>query len=146
MAKITKWQPYNELVSMRRDMDRLFDNFFSTPMAVNETLSQPSIDLMQTDDDVVVKASLPGIDADDLEIIVTGDTLSLRGETKEEDEINEAKYHLRERRYQSFSRSLRLPTTVVADKAQAEMKNGVLTLKLPKAEEVKPKAISVKAK
>jgi HSP20 family protein len=146
MSKITRWQPYNELVSMRREMDRLFEDFFSNPLTVSETLSQPSIDMLQTDDDIIVKATLPGIAADDLDIQITGDTLSLRGETKEEEEVKEGKYHLRERRYQSFSRSLRLPTTVVADKAVAEMKNGILTLTLPKAEEVKPKAITVKAK
>ena len=93
-----------------------------------------------------MKATLPGLDPDDLDIQITGDTLTLRGETKEEEEIKEAKYHVRERRSQSFSRSLRLPVTVVAEKAQAEMKNGVLTLTLPKAEVVKPKVISVKAK
>jgi HSP20 family protein len=127
-------------------MDRLFEDFFSNPLTVSEALSQPSVDLLQTDDEIIVKATMPGLDPDDLDIQITGDTLTLRGETKKEDEIKEAKYHLRERRYQSFSRSLRLPNTVVAEKAQAEMKNGVLTLTLPKAEEVKPKVISVKAK
>lgn len=146
MAKITRWQPYNELVSMRRDMDRLFDDFFSSPLAVNSGLNQPSIDLIQTDDEIIIKATMPGLDPDDLDIQITGDTLTLSGESKEEEEIKEAKYHLRERRYQSFSRSIQLPTMVVADKAEADMKNGVLTLTLPKAEEVKPKVISVKAK
>jgi HSP20 family protein len=146
MSKITRWQPYNELVSMRREMDRLFDDFFASPLSVSEALSQPTVDMLQTDDDIIVKATMPGLDPEDLDIQITGDTLTLRGETKAEDEVTEAKYHMRERRYTSFSRSLRLPTLVVADKAEAEMKNGVLTLTLPKAEEVKPKAISVKAK
>jgi HSP20 family protein len=127
-------------------MDRLFEDFFSNPLNVSEAFSQPSVDLIQTDDEIIVKATLPGLDPDDLDIQITGDTLTLRGESKAEEEVKEAKYHLRERRYQSFSRSLRLPTTVVAEKAEAEMKNGVLTLTLPKAEEVKPKVISVKAK
>jgi HSP20 family protein len=131
---------------MRKEMDRLFDDFFSNPLMVSEALNQPSIDLLQTDDEIIVKATLPGLDPDDLDIQITGDTLTLRGESKEEEEIKDAKYHLRERRYQAFSRSFRLPTTVVADKAQAEMKNGILTLTLPKAEEVKPKVINVKAK
>ena len=146
MSKITRWQPYNELVSMRREMDRLFDDFFSNPLSVSEALTQPSIDLLQTDKEIIVKATLPGLDSDDLDIQITGDTLTLRGESKEEEEIKEAKYHLRERRYQAFSRSLRLPTPIVADKAQAEMENGVLTLTLPKAEDVTPKVINVKAK
>jgi HSP20 family protein len=146
MSKITRWQPYNELVSMRREMDRLFDDFFSNPLTASEALSQPTVDMLQTDDEIIVKATMPGLDPEDLDIQITGDTLTLRGETKGEDEVKEAKYHMRERRYTSFSRSLRLPTLVVADKAEAEMKNGVLTLTLPKAEEVKPKAITVKAK
>lgn len=146
MSKITRWQPYNELVTMRREMDRLFDDFFANPLSASEAMTQPCIDMVQTEDELIVKATLPGLDPDDLDIQITGDTLTLRGEQKVEEEIEEAKYHMRERRYQSFSRSLRLPTTVVADKAQAEMKNGILTLTLPKAEEVKPKVISVKAK
>lgn len=146
MSKITRWQPFQELVSMRRDMDRLFDEFFSNPPTVGDMWSHPSIDLYQTDDEIVVKATLPGLDPDDLDIQITGDTLTLRGETKSEEEITEATYHLRERRQQTFSRSLRLPTTIIAEKAKAEMKNGVLTLSLPKAEETKPKVITVKAK
>ena len=146
MSNITRWQPYNELVSMRKEMDRLFNDFFTSPLTVSEALSQPSVDMLQTDDEIIIKATMPGIDPDDLDIQISGDTLTLSGEKKQEDEVKEAKYHLRERRYQSFSRSLRLPTLVVADKAQAEMKNGELILKLPKAEEVKPKAITVKAK
>jgi HSP20 family protein len=146
MSKMTRWQPFHDLVSMRRDMDRMFDEFFSNPPTIGDVWSHPSIDLYQTDDEIVVKATLPGLDADDLDIQITGDTLTLRGETKSEEEIEETAYHLRERRKQSFSRSLRLPNTVIAEKAKAEMKNGVLTLSLPKAEEVKPKVITVKAK
>jgi len=83
---------------------------------------------------------------EDLDIQITGDLLNIRGEVKQEIEEKDAKYHLREHRYQSFSRSLTLPAAVVADKANAAMKNGILTLTLPKAEEAKPKVISVKAK
>ena len=104
------------------------------------------VDLYQTEDEVVVKATLPGLEPDDLDIQITGDLLNIRGEIKHEVEEKEAKYHLREHRYQSFARSLTLPAMVVADKAKAEMKNGILILTLPKAEEAKPKTISVKAK
>lgn len=145
MSNITRWQPFQDLVSMRKDMDRLFDEFFSNPPTMSDMWDHPNIDLYQTDDEIVVKATLPGLDPDDLDIQITGDTLTLRGETKSEEETKEATYHLRERRQQSFSRSIRLPATVIAEKAKAEMKNGELTLTLPKAEDEKPKVITVKA-
>ena len=104
------------------------------------------IDMAQTDDDVIIKASVPGVNPEDLNISVTGDTLTIRGEVKEDKEIEEANYQIRERRIGSFARSVLLPSTVVADKAKAEFENGVLRLTLPKAEEVKPKTITVKAK
>lgn len=146
MSNLTKWEPFRELVSMRKDMDRLFDEFFTRPFQLSEGWGTPLVDMYQTDDEVVVTATLPGVEADDLDIRITGDTLTLQAELKQSEEVKEAKYHLREQRYQSFSRSLALPAQVKADKAQAEMKNGVLTLTLPKAEEVKPKVITVKAK
>ncbi len=145
MSNITRWEPFNELVSMRKEMDRLFGDFFAQPVG-REGWALPMIDLYQTDDDVVVKATLPGLEAEDLDIQITGDLLTIRGEAKQEEIVKEAKYHLREHRYQAFSRSITLPVTVVADKAKAEMKNGILQLTLPKAEETKPKTITVKAK
>ena len=102
--------------------------------------------MYQTDNDVIVKATLPGFKPEEIHIAVTGDTLTLRGESSGESEAKEATYHLRERRYGAFSRSLRLPSPVEADKARAEFESGVLTLTLPKAEEVKPKTIAIKAK
>ena len=146
MSNITRYEPFRDLVSMRKDVDRLFDEFFSQPMSAQSNWGMPMIDMYQTDDDVVVKATMPGLNADDIDIQVTGDTLTLRGETKKEEVEEKAKYHIREHRYQSFSRSLTLPVNVVADKADAQMENGVLTLRLPKAEETKPKVITVKTK
>jgi HSP20 family protein len=102
--------------------------------------------MYQTDDEIVVKGSLPGIKADDISITITGDALTIRGEVKEQQSKDEASYHLRERRFGSFSRTIPLPTVVVADKAKADFENGILTLTLPKAEELKPKTITVKAK
>jgi HSP20 family protein len=93
-----------------------------------------------------MKATLPGLKAEDVQISVTGDTLTLRGETKQEAEKKEATYHLRERRYGTFERTIRLPTDVMTDKAKAEFEDGILTVTLPKAETVKPKTISIKAK
>jgi HSP20 family protein len=94
----------------------------------------------------VVKAAIPGFKADEVQINVTGDILTLRGETKHEEEKKDKAWHIREHRWGSFERSIALPTEVMADKAAADFENGILTITLPKAEEVKPKTISVKAK
>jgi HSP20 family protein len=94
----------------------------------------------------VVKASVPGINPDDLEITFNNNTLTIRGEIKEEKEVEEAHYHLRERRYGSFARSLTLPAGIEANKIEANYEAGVLKLHLPKAEEIKPKKIAIHTK
>ena len=148
MSAIIRREPSRDLVSLRDMMGRLMDDgFFRTPWAfsglADETLS---VDLYETDDAVMVKATLPGVKADDVDISVTRDVLSIRGEVKEESEIDEAKYYRRERRYGRFNREIALPVPVIAEKAEAEFTDGILTLTLPKVEEVKPKVINVKAK
>ena len=145
MTNLVQWEPFRELRSMRRDLDRLFDQTLARPWTSNGWTG-PAVDLYETEDEVVVKAAVPGIAAEDVDIQITGDVLTIRGESQQEEEHKEATYHLREQRYTSFARSLELPAPVLADKANAEVNNGVLTLRLPKAEEAKPKAIRVKAK
>jgi HSP20 family protein len=146
MANIVRFEPMREMVRMSDAMDRLFDNIYGGGWRNNELFDSPSVDLYQTENEIVVKASLPGMKADDIQISVVGDVLTLRGETKMEEEVKEASYHIRERRSGSFARSMPLPSAVQADKAKAEFENGVLTLTLPKAEEMRPKTITVKAK
>lgn len=102
--------------------------------------------MYQTDDEIVVKAMLPGMKADDVQINVTGDVLTLRGEMKHEQEKNEKSWHIREHRFGRFERAVPLPMQVMADRANAEFENGILTVTLPKAEELKPKTITVKPK
>lgn len=102
--------------------------------------------MYQTDDEIVVKASLPGIKADEVQINITGDVLTLKGEVKHEEEKNDKAWHIREQRWGSFQRSVALPTNVVSDKARAEFENGILVITLPKAEEVKPRTITINAK
>jgi len=146
MSNLIRFEPMREMVSLREAMDRLFNDAFTPTMARDGGWNGPAVDLYQTDDEVVVKAALPGLKADDVQISVTGEMLTLRGEFKQQEEKKEKAYHLREQRFGSFERSFALPTEVIAEKAKAEFENGVLTLTLPKAEEVKPKMISVKAK
>jgi HSP20 family protein len=102
--------------------------------------------MYQTDNDVVVKASIPGIKAEEVQINVTGDILTLKGEARQEEERKERSWHIREQRFGSFERSIVLPTDVKSDQAEAVFENGILTITLPKADEVKPKTINIKAK
>ena len=146
MSNLTRWEPVREMMTLREAMDRLFDDAFTRPLGIAAGSVLPTIDLYQNDDDVVVKAALPGLKADDVQLSITADVLTLRGEFKDEGDQKEATYHVRERRFGSFERSVMLPTDVQADKARADFENGVLTVTLPKAETVKPKTISIKAK
>nr|HID12371.1 Hsp20/alpha crystallin family protein [Anaerolineae bacterium] len=149
MTNLVRWEPFRELISLREAMDRLFEESFVRPWAGwlapvgVETLA---VDMYETDDAIVIKSAIPGVKPEDLDVSVSGDTLTIKGETRAEEEVREENYIRRERRYGSFCRSLTIPVPVVADKAEAEFENGVLTLTLPKAEEVKPKPIKVKAK
>jgi HSP20 family protein len=149
MSNLIRWEPMREMMSLREAMDRLFDEAFTRPFGLTDGwhgASVPAIDMYQTDDDIVVKAALPGIKADEVQINITGDLLTIKGEVKEKNETKQKNYHIREQRWGAFERSVTLPVSVVSDKAKAEFEDGVLTITLPKAEEVKPKTITVKAK
>jgi HSP20 family protein len=146
MSNLIRWEPAREMMTLREAMDRLFDDAFTRPLSLREIWSVPAVDMYQTDDDLVVKAALPGIKIDEVQINITGDVLTLKGEMKQEEEKQEKAWHIREQRFGSFERSIALPTNVVADKAKAEFENGILTITLPKADEVKPRTITVKAK
>lgn len=147
MSNLIRWEPAREMMTLREAMDRLFDDAFTRPLSIaGNGWAVPAVDMYQTDNEVVVKAALPGMKADDVQLNVTGEVLTIKGEIKQKDEMKEKAYHLREQRWGSFERSVILPTDVVADKAKADFENGILTITLPKAEEAKPKSISIKAK
>jgi HSP20 family protein len=146
---IERWHPFTELMSLRQAMDRLFEDSFVHPSRTLEALGEvaaPTLDIYQTPSEIVAKAALPGVKPEDVNIDITGDTLTVKGESKAEQEVNREDYLYQERRYGAFSRSLVLPGGLKSDKAEATMEDGVLTLTIPKVEEVKPKAIKVKAK
>ena len=147
MSNLTRWEPVREMMTLREAMDRLFDDAFTRPLNIRDGgWSSPAVDMFQTDDEVVVKVALPGFKADEVQINVTGDVLTLRGEVKQQEEKKERAWHIREQRWNSFERAIALPTDVKANQASADFENGILTITLPKAEEVKPKTITVKAK
>ncbi len=146
---IQRWHPFTELMSLRQAMDRLFEDSFVRPSRALEALGEiaaPALDIYQTPSEVVVKAALPGVKVEDVSIDITGETLTIKGEHKAEQEVKREDYLYQERRYGTFSRSVVLPDGLKTDKAEATMEDGVLTLTIPKAEEVKPRAIKVKAK
>jgi len=150
MSNLTRWEPEREMMTLREAMDRLFNDAFTRPFSLmregGSNWSSPAIDMYQTGDEVVVKAALPGLKAGEVQINVSGDVLTILGETKQEEEKRDRSWHIREHRWGSFERSVVLPTGVKSDQAKAEFENGILTITLPKAEEVKPKTITVKAK
>jgi len=149
MSNLIRWEPAREMMTLRDAMDRLFDDAFTRPLRMYDggQMSMPAVDMYQTDNEIVVKAAVPGAKADDVQINVTGEVLTIKGALGEkEEEVKEKAYHLRERRWGMFERTIALPTDVIADKAKAEFENGILTITLPKAEEVRPKTISIKTK
>ncbi len=160
MTNLTRWEPAREMMTLREAMDHLFDDAFTRPFFSirdgGSTGSAPAIDMYQTEDEVVVKAALPGIKADEVQINVTNDTtapvVTIKGEMKHEEEKTSSPqgkdkaWHIREHRWGAFERSVMLPTGVISDRAKADFENGILTVTLPKSEEVKPKTITIKAK
>jgi HSP20 family protein len=148
MASVIRWAPIRELDGMCNAMGRLYEEGFPGPLtrALWDVPSAPGMDLYQTDEAIVIKMGLPGVEPGDIQVSVTYGVLTVRGEVKEEKEEKEKTYHLRERRFGSFSRSVKLPSNVNVEKSDAQFENGVLTLTLPKAEEAKPRTIAVKTK
>ena len=150
MSNLTRWEPASEMMTLREAMDRLFNDAFTRPFFSirdgGSTWSSPAINMYQTDSEVVVKAALPGIKAEEVQINVDGDILTIRGETRQEEEQKEKSWQIHEHRWGAFERSVRLPAGVTSDKAKADFENGILTIRLPKSEEVKPRTIAIRTK
>jgi HSP20 family protein len=143
---IESWDPFREAVSLRDAMNSLFQESFVRPggMSAPNVHAALPLDVSETEDAFVVKASLPGVKPDDVQITVQGDTLTIRGESKAEEEKDGEHWHLRERRFGSFQRSVSLPLPVNSDQSEARYEHGVLTLTLPKSEAAKPRQIKIK--
>ena len=146
--ELSPWRPFGELSPFRKEMDRLWNRFLGeTPFArtFNEMWS-PSVDISETKDDFVVKAELPGLEAKDVNVSISGNVLTIKGEKKAEEEEKDEHYHRVERYSGSFQRVFQLPIGVKADKVEANFDKGVLKVTLPKVEEAKKKEIEVKVK
>ncbi len=147
MTSITQWDPFREMIGLRSELDRYFNEpFFNAPRLWDRDQKGTTLalDVIEDEDAFVVKASVPGVASEEIDVTLTENVLTIKGETTADREIDEQRYHVRERRWGSFYRSVTLPVTVEADKIEAHSENGVLTLRLPKAEAVKPKKIAVK--
>ena len=143
---LVRWEPFEALTSMRREMDRLFENFFERgPWTTGDGGAfEPAIEMADTDDSIMVKAQVPGVSKENLHLDITDDNLTLRGEIKEEEKAEGRRFHRREWRYGAFARTIPLPTAVKADQAKAQLKDGVLTITIPKGEHAKMKQIPIK--
>lgn len=150
MADITIWDPFAEVSSLRQAMDEMFSDLRRPAWAPSRANGAVEgyfpVDLAEKDEEYVVKASLPGVKPEDIEISVTGQVLSIKGTVADEHEENTKNYYRRERRAGTFVRQLSLPQEVDSGRADVQFEHGVLRLCLPKAETAKPKTIKVTAK
>lgn len=146
---IMRWDPFREAVGLRHAMDRLFDESFFRPLRLREWVDEGHyfpVDIYHTPEAVVARAVLPGLKPEDVEITIDRSVLTIRGKSREESEVKEESYLRREWHYGTFARTVALPEGVEGGKAEAVFEDGVLTLTIPKAEEVKPKLIKVQAR
>ncbi len=150
MTMITRWDPFRELGTLQDRMNRLFQDLSPSTRGTGGTGDEfltsgwvPPVDIYEDEHNIVLKLEVPGIEEKDLDIRVQNNTLTVRGERKFEKEEKEENFHRIERSYGQFARSFTLPNTVDSDSVHADYSNGVLTLKLAKRAEAKPKQIKV---
>ncbi|MGO9614098.1 MAG: Hsp20/alpha crystallin family protein [Dissulfurispiraceae bacterium] len=150
---IVKWSPLKELEDMRRDMDRLFDEFFSPvrrrrswAAKPGQGIVVPNIEMFDRKNEIVVRAELPGITREDIDLTITKDSLTLKGEIKKEEEVKEEDYYACERSFGNFTRTIALPVEVDSNNVKASFKDGILEIVLPKKEEAQPKEIKIEVK
>jgi HSP20 family protein len=162
MSNLVPFEPFREMVSLRDAMNRLFEESFLRPgvFESENTAVLAPVDVYETKDNIVLKAAVPGLKPEDLDISITGDVLTIKGEYKSEDQQPEGQgeqgaqqgtqagrnYFRRERRFGSFTRQLTLPMAVDTNNVSATFENGILTLEMPKKEAVKPKSVKIVAK
>jgi len=141
MSSLMRWNPYNRVSRL----NELFEDFFDDALAQRREggFSSPKVDVVEKDNNYLVTAEMPGFTPENIDVSVEGNTLTLRGEVKKENEKDEGQYHLKERQMSSFVRRIPLPSDVNPDQCSADFDNGVLKLTLPKREEAQPKRINI---
>jgi HSP20 family protein len=147
--ELVPWRPFGgELDSLRKEMDSLWNRFFGERPFTRPFTEEwsPSVDISETEDKLLIKAELPGLEAKDVDVSISGDLLTIKGEKEKEKEEKDEHHYRAERYYGSFQRSFQLSTSVQADKVEATFDKGVLKVTLPKVEEAKKKQIEIKVK
>jgi len=142
---VERWEPFRNVNDIQGEMNRLFDSFFGRPatVAAGERMWAPLVDMYETKDDLFVTLELPGVREKDVHVSITGDMLTVKGERRFESDVKDEGYYRLERVYGKFERSMPLAIPVQADKVKATYRDGVLEIRLPKVEEVKPKEIKI---
>jgi HSP20 family protein len=146
---VVKWDPFRDLISIQDRMNKLFEQTLTRSRGeegVSATTWTPAVDIYETADTIVMKAELPGVAREDIQIQIDGNALTLRGERRFAKDVQEESYLRIERAYGSFHRSFTLPAGVQSDKVRALFRDGVLELSLPKVEEAKPKKIAIEVR
>jgi len=143
-----EWDPFRELLDLEREMNRFFDTSFEIlpDKIAKEGIWSPSLDIIEDKDNLTIKVDLPGVKQQDIDISISGNVLTLKGERKREEEYKDKNYHRVERFYGAFQRSFSLPPYADTSKVKASYKDGVLEITIPKTEEAKPKQIKVEVK
>jgi HSP20 family protein len=142
---LDRCEPFRDLSEIQSAMNRLFDGFFGPPLgtATLERVWTPAVDVYETRDELVVTAEVPGVQDKDVSVSITGDLLILKGERGHTQEVKPESHYRAERWFGKFQRTLPLPVPVQTDKVKASYRDGVLTIRLPKAEAVKPREIKI---
>ena len=144
---LRRWDPFGELMNLRRSMDRLLEEGFPRLGARRDGFTEKgnlALDMYQTKDSVVIRTALPGIKPEEVSITISGDTLTIKGEVKVEQEVKEEDYLVKERHYGAYHRTVRLPSNLNVDGADASFENGIVTLTIPKKEETQEREVKVK--
>jgi HSP20 family protein len=145
LGSVSRWEPLTGLGDIQSEINRVFDAFFGRPAMApgGERVWNPAVDVFETRDDLVIACDLPGVKEKDVHVSITGDVLSVKGERQAGDETKQDSYHRLERWFGRFERHVTLPMPVQADKVKATYHEGVLQIRLPKAEEIKPREIKI---
>ncbi|MEJ2656370.1 MAG: Hsp20/alpha crystallin family protein [Desulfobacterales bacterium] len=144
--EIVPWKSFGEVSRLRREMDDLFNRIFGETSLSKISFAkwQPLVDLSETDTHLIIKAELPGIEAKDVDVSITGDRLTIKGEKQQEKEEKEENRYRSERYYGGYERTIDLPVSIEEDKTEATFDKGILTITLPKVEKIKKKQVKIK--
>lgn len=143
---LVRWKPMRDMFEMQKDLNRAFSEFFGQPGTAVDMIERdwvPAVDVFEKNDEINLKAELPGLTKDDVNISIENNTLTITGEKKRESEVKDDSYHRVERSYGRFQRSFSLPSTIDPKNVKANFKDGILSVKLGKKEEAKPKKIDI---